>query len=308
MKMYTNTKTKMSVVSGPVLTISDDRKSITVKTQEFNNDSRKYEDKEIAFETPQPIAENVAVGKSVTVVGYEQIDMMAGTSKWVSGYVSAGNESFEFKTLAVVNGDVVYARYNEEKNEDGSPKMTKERMGADGKTVPSKPKTPHFDIGVSTMESDGEGNQKRVLHTVKMYPDPVKDKDGHLVDGQKNFDKIESMKKRFANFDKESNPMRVTIATQPGQISTSTKEYNGKVYDNTYSNHMGIYSIDIEYTKAREQNKEASNATPLAAEQEQAPVEATAPTPEPTQAPQAPQTDVPTPVVEDDMDELFAIN
>lgn len=217
MKIYTNQKTKMSVVSGVVLAISDDRKSVTIKTQEFNRDEkvRAYEDKEMVFEAPQPVAENVVVGKSVTICGYEQIDMMAGSSKWVAGYVSAGNESFEFKTLAVVNGDVVYARYNEEKNEDGTPKMTKERMGADGKIIPAKAKTPHFDIGVSTIDAEG----KRVLHTVKAYPDPVKGKDGQIVEGQKSFDKIETLKKRFANFDKESNPMRVTIATQPDRKS-----------------------------------------------------------------------------------------
>lgn len=296
MKIYTNQKTKMSVVSGVVLAISDDRKSVTIKTQEFNRDEkvRAYEDKEMVFEAPQPVAENVVVGKSVTICGYEQIDMMAGSSKWVAGYVSAGNESFEFKTLAVVNGDVVYARYNEEKNEDGTPKMTKERMGADGKIIPAKAKTPHFDIGVSTVDAEG----KRVLHTVKAYPDPVKGKDGQIVEGQKSFDKIETLKKRFANFDKESNPMRVTIATQPGQISTSTNEYDGKVYENTYSNHMGIYSLDIEYTKAREKDKGDEEVTP--SNENTTPV---APTSTPV---------VTTPAVdenkEDDMDELFAIN
>lgn len=289
MKMYTNQKTKMSVVSGNVLAISDDRKSLTVKTQEFDRDSKVNVDKEMTFETSLPVAENVVVGKSVTIAGYEQIDMMAGTSKWVAGYVSAGNESFEFKTLAVVNGDVVYARYNEEKNEDGSPKMTKERMGADGKTIPSKAKSPHFDIGVSTIDAEG----KRVLHTIKVYPDPVKGKNGEIVEGQKNFDKIETLKKRFENFDKDTNPMRVTIATQPGQISTSTKEYDGKVYENTYSNHMGCMSLDIEYIKTREKNKSTTPAKESASnevEQETTPAPAT------------------NPVVEDDMDELFSIN
>lgn len=294
MKIYTNQKTKMSVVSGKVLAVSDDRKTLTVKTQEFNRDTKVYEDKEMVFEAPQPVAENVVVGKPVTIVGYEQIDMMAGSSKWVAGYVSAGNESFEYKTLAVVNGDVVYARYNEEKNEDGSPKMTKERMGADGKTIPSKAKTPHFDIGVSTIDAEG----KRVLHTVKAYPDPVKGKDGEIVEGQKSFDKIESLKKRFENFDKDNNPMRVTIATQPGQISTSTKEYDGKVYENTYSNHMGIYSLDIEYTKSLEKNKE-SGAAPA---KESASSEVVQPTPVASTTPAVDESK------EDDMDELFAIN
>lgn len=294
MKFYTNQKTKMSVVSGQVLAISDDRKSLTVKTQEYNRDSKTNVDKEITFETQLPIAENIVVGKSVSICGYEQIDMMAGASKWVAGYVSAGNESFEYKTLAVVNGDVVYARYNEEKNEDGSPKMTKERMGADGKTIPSKAKSPHFDIGISTI--DGEG--KRVLHTIKAYPDPVKGKDGAIVEGQKNFDKIETLKKRFENFDKETNPMRVTVVTQPGQISTSTKEYNGQVYENTYANHMGIMSLDIEYTKTREKNKDAVPAP----EQESASSEVEQPTATTTSTPAQ------APVVEDDMDELFSIN
>ena len=56
MKIYTNQKTKMSVVSGKALAVSDDRKTLTVKTQEFNRDTKVYEDKEMVFEAPAIIS------------------------------------------------------------------------------------------------------------------------------------------------------------------------------------------------------------------------------------------------------------
>lgn len=259
-RMYTNQKTKLSVVSGRITAIGDDRKSLTVETEVFNkaDDVRKYEKTSIEFTTQVPIEDAAKVGSLVTVAGFEQVDMLNETSQWVAGYVSTGNDSFQYKTLAVVNGEVTFARYVDELGEDGKPNMTKERMGADGSTVAPKPKSPHFDIGVATKETDGEGGTKRVLHIVKAYPEPVKDAQGNIDPSKKNYDKIEVLKKRFANFDKETNPMRVTIATQPGTVSSSTREWNGSTYENNYNNHMGVYALDIEYLKEKELQKEQS--------------------------------------------------
>ena len=319
MKTYNNQKTKMTVFSGKVVSVSDDRTSVTIETLEYDRDSRTNNKKEFTFASTQPIASDAAPGKLITIVGYEQIDMMAGTSTWMAGYLSCGNESFEFKTLAVVNGNVVYARYNEEKNEDGTAKMTKERTGADGVLIPSKEKSPHFDIGVSTVESDGAGGTRRVLHTMKAYPEPVKDNAGNVIPGQKNFKKIEGLKKAFARFDKVENPMRVTIVTQPGQISTMEREYEGKMQTSTFSNHMGVNSLDIEFLKEmeREQSQGATQNTPAhpAPLPELTPAPAPTPTPIPVPTPAPVASPEPTPYVapeivdvpDSELEELFSV-
>lgn len=307
-RMYTNQKTHLSVVSGKITAIGEDRKSLTVETQVFNRDEsvRAYEKTSIAFTTQVPIEEDAKVGDNVTVAGFEQVDMINETSQWVAGYVSTKNDSFQYKTLAVVNGEVTFARYVDEIGEDGKPNMTKERMGADGSVVAPKAKSPHFDIGVATQEQDGEGGTKRVLHIVKAYPDPVKDAQGNIDPTKKNFDKIEALKKRFANFDKETNPMRVTIATQPGTVSSNVREYNGNTYENNYNNHMGVYSLDIEYLKERTRGQEAPAATTAApAQEEQTPA---APTTEQTEAPAPAPAPTAAPPAEDDIESYFSIN
>ena len=278
MKVYANKASGMTIISGKITAI--DGNKVSIATQEYKRDAAtntgSYENITIDGVAVKGINEDAKVGDSVTAVGQQQMNFETGENEWKFIKVSTKNASLTLPKIAVIAGDVVYARYNEEKDANGNPNMTKERTGPDGKIIPAKAKSPHFDIGVSTMEPDENGGERRVLHTIKVYPDPVKDKDGNVIEGKKNFDKIDSLKKRFANFNKETNPIRVTVVSQPGTYSTSQREYNGQTYDNTYCNHMGVYSIDLDYLKTREQAKEtpapAKEETPAPAPEQENPV------------------------------------
>ena len=305
--IYASKNAKVSVISGKVTAVGADKKSFSVESQEYLFEKKERQNKTFDFKLANDLmvlADDVEVGKFVTIMGYEKVSMgmmeEEEESQWVAGYVSVGNESFDFKQLSVVNGDVVFARYNDEIGEDGKPNMKPERMGPDGQMIPAKARVPHFDVGVSVI--DKEGN--RVLHIIKAYPDPIKDKDGKVVEGKKNFDKIETYKKRFGNFDKETNPMRVTIVTQPGTYSSSTREYNGNTYENHYCNHMGIRFLDIEYLREKAQEKTSetkSEVNPEVKAGAKVEDEVTQPNNEVNTTPANEE-------IEDDMNGLFSIN
>ena len=163
-KIYENQKTHLTTCSGEVTEISADRLSFKIKSQKYNRETKKNEEEIKEWKGATPLPESVKVGKNATAVGcYVANPLDPASEGSQAAYVSAENESFEYKTLAVVNGQIVFARYNEEKNEDGTPKMKKERLGADGVMIPAEPRKPHFDIGISTKETDESGQEIRVL-------------------------------------------------------------------------------------------------------------------------------------------------
>lgn len=247
-KFYENHKTHLAVISGKVKSIAPDRMSVVVQTSKYDREEKREDAFDVTIHSSTPIADSVAVGKNITACSYHDVP----TDRDIALYLSSDNGAFEHGGLAVISGNVVYARYNEEKNEDGTPKMTSRRVGADGAEIPPKPRTPHFDIAVSANTPDENGGSKKVLYIVKEYPF----KSGDTVDTSK----IDRHKKLFANFDRETNGAYVTIATSPGAVSSVVREYNGREYVNTYSNHMGIYSLDVMYEKERTRDKSAGNA------------------------------------------------
>lgn len=245
-RIYKNNKTSTNVMTGEVKKVSDDRMSFVLKTQEYDKANKTNVDKEILIRSNTPIEEDVVIGQNITCVGYIIPDPTnpEGTTAQAM-YISNKDQSWDYKTLSVVNGAVSFARYVDEKNEDGTPKMTKEFMDKDGNMVPPHAKAPHFDIGIQTKEDDEQGGTKRVLHTIRLY--------AYKGDTKQ----IDRMKTLFKNFDKENNPCYATVVTQPGQETSQIREYNGKEYTNFYCQHMGISSIDVVFTKDREQKKEA---------------------------------------------------
>ena len=251
-KLYESKKTHMTVASGEVVGITPDRLGVTIKTQKYDSAEKKSIATEITFKSAVPFAEDIEVGKNATVCGFFAVNPMDPSAEgYQAVYASSTNSSFEHGVLAVINGEVVFAEYREEKNEDGSPKMTLERVVSsdDGeqKVIPPKPRKPHFDIGISTEELDSEtGKTRRVLHTIKEYP-----YNGDMT-------KVERYKKLFANFNKETNPVYATIVTAPAEIKPREHEYNGKVYTNYYANHMGTNMVDVVFEKALMKETETS--------------------------------------------------
>lgn len=258
-KIYRPQKGQFYVVSGVVKAVSEDKMKITVASEVYNKAEKKAEPEEITFTCRTPVDEFCKENALVTVVAFDNVDPMTMETASNAAYVSTGNKSFTVQDISVVNGEVVYARYNEEKDENGNPNMTKPRMGADGKEIPAKEKSPHFDIAVTAYDNDGEGNVKKVLHIIKQYPATIKDKNGNVTG--KDSSEIEKLKKRFASFDRTENPMRVTIVTRPGQESVGKpREYNGQTYTDNYNNHMGVRSLDIELIKERKLAKAEAQA------------------------------------------------
>ena len=243
MKIYDNKKTGLSTISGKIESISDDRLNLTVKTQVYDAATKTRNDTSVPVSLESTFEENASVGQNITVVGFKN----PRTKSYDAMFVSTGSGSFDYDALSVVSGDVIFAGYNEEKNEDGSVKMSREYTTASGEVVAPHAKKPHFDIGISTEELDSEtGKTRRVLHTIKEYP-----YNGDMT-------KVERYKKLFANFNKETNPVYATIVTAPAEIKPREHEYNGKVYTNYYANHMGTNMVDVVFEKALMKETETS--------------------------------------------------
>lgn len=279
-KNTTNTTT----VTGTVKSIAADRMSFVIETGEYDSKNKVQNVFDIKVKTGDiPLETEYTEGQKIVCVGYPVPDMtnQGGTTLQAMFYTNK-SASWEYNNIAIVSGKVVFARYVDEKNEDGTPKM-KTYTDENGKTA-SKPKSPHFDIGIRIAETDETGNKKYVLHTVHQY------------DYKGDTKKTDRLKKLFKSFDKDSNPIYMTIITQPGSESCSVREVDGKEYTNFYCNHMGCISYDVEFLndRVKEQGNEVS--------QPAAPAAPAAPAPAP--APSGFNA-APSPVVEDLDDELF---
>ena len=259
MKIYDNKKTGLSTISGKIESISDDMLNLTVKTQVYDAATKTRNDTSVPVSLESTFEENASVGQNITVVGFKN----PRTKSYDAMFVSTGSGSFDYDALSVVSGDVIFAGYNEEKNEDGSVKMSREYTTASGEVVAPHAKKPHFDIGIATIEpdpsSDKEGATRRVTHIVKVYA--RKDKDGNIDSSS-----VETVKKLFNNYNYKENPAHVTIVTAPGQEFTrETVGKDGRTYINPTVNHLGYRSLDVEYTKAKVAAKTAETKTEASA-------------------------------------------
>ena len=265
---YKHDKTNSTTVVGKIASIADDRMSLTIEAEVRRKGVKEPETLAIEVKSATPIDEEFSVGKRATAVGFNIPDMADPNKQVVQAMsLSCRPQAFEWGKLAVVSGEVLFASFNEEKNEDGTPRMTREYTAADGSVTPAHEKKPHFDISVKVKEADENGDPKYVLHTVQCYP------------WKGDMTQIDRYKKLFANFDRENNPCFATIVTQPGNEYAVQKVVNGKEYINYNSRHMGITKIDVEFEKVRENTKSAE-AAPAKVE-----TPAPVPAPEPIQAP-----------------------
>lgn len=250
-KMYDNQKTHTTTITGTISSISENRCDYTVKTQKYNRDTKENEDKELKIVGEEPLAADVSVGQTVTVLGEHSVRK----GGYAALFATTKDGSFDLDSICVIRGEVVFANYNEEKDQNGNANMSRPYTKADGSVVEPHAKKPHFDIGVVTNDPDPAsttGETRRVLHTIRVYAgnDP------------KPLERIQSA---FKNFSKDNAPT-VSLITAPGQPYTTEKEgSNGQKFTNTYVNHMGYRFMDIEWGKER--TKETAAASKEAKEE-----------------------------------------
>lgn len=251
-KLYTNKTAGTSVLTGKIKSISEDRKSLEVTYQEYDYKSKQSSEKQKTVKCMAPINDTYKVGQTITAVGY-----VTGPVAFQTECISNSENVFEMSDLAFISGHVSSVKLNEEKDQNGNPKLTRE----------GNPKKRHFDIHVPVLDETGNS----VDHIVKVYDLPSKYQEA----GQPT--QIEKMQKRFADFVKaDETPMYVTIATTPGNAFSFQKD-DGSVY--LGASHLGIRSLDImyEFSKQKSQSQETNKAP----EQPQPST-----TPEPVQQPQ----------------------
>lgn len=245
MRYYVNQSTGLAVVTGKIKSISDDRMVMVVTSEQYDRTAGKNAEIEINASAGIPYDDSFKVGFGVTAAGYQR-----GKGTIIVESASVGNNAYETQDLAVITGFVTFAGLNEEKNADGSQKMK-----ADGVT----PRKPHFDVTIRVME-DG----KAVNHVIKVYENP------NEPAGKGQFDRVQKL---FKNFDRESNRIKATFVTQPGQAYSSKKVKDGQEYVNNFSSHIGYKSMDIEFLDQKEKGKEdvAKEAPAQAAPVQEAP-------------------------------------
>lgn len=255
MNVYKNQASGLVVATGKIKSVSEDRMVMTVTSEQYDRTAKKNEEVELNVSSGTPFEDSFKNGYGVTVAGYQR-----GKGAIVADAAFIGNDYFETQDLAVVTGLVKYARLNEEKDENGAPKMKQ-----DGKT----PKKPHYDVTISVNEGD-----KWVDHVIRIY-------EGIHEEGKKS--QMDRAAALFSKFDKESNRIRATFVTSPGQSYSRTVTKNGKEYVNYGCSHIGFKFMDVEFVDQKEKAKN----TPAAEKPESAPVQQT-PAPTPAPQPQAP--------------------
>lgn len=224
MKHYVNQTTGLAVVTGKIDSISEDRMVMVVKSQAYDRAKKVTDEVLVNVTSNVGFDESFKPGFSVMAAGYQR-----GKGNIVAECASIGNESLETPDLAVVSGLVKFARLNEEKNTDGTPKMK-----ADGVT----PKKPHFDITITVNEGG-----KYVDHIIKVYANPN-------VEAEKS--PMAIMQRAFKNFDNKTNRIRATFVTQPGNSYSNTVKKDGKEYVNHACSHIGYKTFDLEYVDQKE--------------------------------------------------------
>lgn len=241
MKKYTNTKSRLTIVSGKIKEFSEDRTLMTLITSEYDKAEKAVKEVEAQVMGRIPYdMDTYKEGFHVTAVGYESNRPPHIIE--AEGPVLIGQAMWENTDLTVINGFVNKAVYVSEKDEAGNPRLTQSGV----------PRKPHYDITVQV--KDEQGNY--VNHVVRTYDNP-----------KDNTSAIERMQKLFKNFDREENPAVVSIVTRPGETRVSTFQKDGKERRSYWCTHMNVYSLDLEYTKDREKEKASQ---PKAQDQDQA--------------------------------------
>lgn len=258
MKSYSPTKSTVSITSGVISSISDDRKTVEVNTRGKNDDNQLVPMTFTAM-SRDALDQSYQVGSRITMMTkiISDMDTFEDRNAILKISTDAASQEFSFKDLSMLSGYVKFARYVDEKNPDGTPKMTKEFTSSDGKTVPAHAKKPHFDISIDVITPSEDGqSSKHVLHTVRCYDFERKGKAPEKS-------QIEMLRKNFSdnyNFKTADKAIFATIATTPGKDGSYQKVVDDKEYTNYTCTHMGIKSIDIEFEKVKEKEQPSQSA------------------------------------------------
>jgi hypothetical protein len=244
--IYRN-KSGINMISGTVEAISPDRKEVSVKTTEGNRETHQLEEKvfKATFDGAETLKEDIHVGDTITVAGYQngQNSISAKYAEHENGYFKASDD------LVILSGEVLFANKNVEKDENGQPRLNK--AGAE--------KKPHFDITIAV----GTGKD-RVNHVVKVYDFAAKE-------GKPAQENIARFEKIFANFDRKTNPIYITIATGEGQPYTKTNTKGDTTYENKYESHLGFKSFNVQFLNSLNKDKGAEKAADAPAKDAPAP-------------------------------------
>lgn len=261
-KSYLVKNTGVSVVSGKISKIADDKKSAVITVSVYNRDTKQNVSEEVAITTNEEIQVNN--GQYVTAMGFKRGQNIAVER------LSADNACLSLEGTTVVTGLVLFANKNNEVDKDGNPR----------KTAAGSNRKPHYDITVAV----GQGAE-RETHVIKFYDFTTKE--GRAVENIARYERL------FANFDRNENPVFVSIVTDEGQAWTrENKDANGKVWQNHMVSHMGANSVDVNFVNA----KEKTNENQQSQQQAQAPAQTQTQTQQqaaPTQTVSAPQQEAP---------------
>lgn len=284
-KMYKK-KTGLCIVSGRVTAKEAVQQGtkVSIEVEEFDSETKKWNKKTVDA-ISNTVDEDIAVGCIATAVGYQ-----CGISAIMASTITTGAHVFDPEPdVEIITGVVNKASFKPEVQEDGTPKLKRD----------GSPRKPHFDVSIIVPDNDGH----KVIHIIKTYN--FKDSKGEKTE-------IEKAEAKFKDFqDRKSTPMAITVVTQPGMESNWESEYNGKVYQNFASSHLGKMSWDImplEATPVRE-NNQVETTPAQTAQPEQTPTQTqSAAQPTQTAAPQPEKvygTASPTVKLEDD-DPIFS--
>lgn len=268
----------LSISSGIVESISEDRHTITLKTSEWKNnpETKKSESVSVSVtaESYNPISDDIKVGERAVLVTKPSFDPRTNEEKIYACSVTSKDSEFSIQDFSILSGYVKFARYVDEKNPDGTAKMTREFVSQDGKTIPAHAKKPHFDISIEVAKPEGDGQQVHyVLHTVKCY-DFGKDAS---KPGKTQVERLRGVFGDSFSFKDGDKSVFATIVTTPGRDGSYQRVVGENEYTNFTCTHMGIKSMDFEIEKTKEKDK--------APEEKDAPASLEANTPNPFETP-----------------------
>lgn len=233
-------KTGLIIASGKVVNIRSNAagKEVEIAIRERNRQTKEVTEKVITA-ISNSVDDDVAVGKVVTAIGYQSgLDIISASS------VTAGANVRYVEDIEVVSGPVAKAEFKSETNPDGTPKLKRD----------GQPRKPHFDVTIKVPDEEGHN----VSHRIKIYNFAREREAGEKTE-------IEKAQAAFSRWvDKDETPVIATIVTMPGTTSSWESEYNGKIYQNFASDHLGKASWDLNWMdEARQPQRNTDPASQI---------------------------------------------
>lgn len=221
-KLYRR-NTGLIIASGKALNVRNNPvgKEVEIEIEEFDKQTKERK-KRLITAVSNSVDDDVATGKIVTAIGYQSgMDIITAHS------ITAGASLKYIEDVEVISGPVHKVEYKAEVNENGTPKLKRD----------GQPRKPHFDVTIRVPDEQGHN----VSHRVKIYNFAKPRAEGDRTE-------IEKAQKIFERFvDREETPVFATIVTKPGTTSSWESEYNGRVYQNFASDHLGRLSWDFNW-------------------------------------------------------------